>query len=67
MVYITLNQTVDTIINANDACKHYHMSRLDAPKDEFDIKIHEKLRNCLQPEKDSRQLSANWDFMWRPK
>jgi len=67
MVYITLNPTVDLIFNVSDACKNYHTSRLDAPKDEFDIKIHEKLRICLQPENDSRQLSVNLDFMWRRK
>ena len=65
--YIMINQTVNIGINVSKACKHYHEFRLDAPRSEFDIQIHEKLQNCLQPEKDSRQLSDNLDFMWRPK
>ena len=65
--YITLDQTVHMRMNDSNRCVYHQNSYLNAPKSEFDIKVHEKLQNCLQPEDDSRQLSANLDFMKRSK
>jgi hypothetical protein len=67
MNYRTLKKTVNIGTNANNTCKHHDKFRLDVPQSQFDIQIHEKLRNCFQPENDSLQLGVSLNFMWRHK
>ncbi len=67
MAYRTLTKTVDISTDANNTCKHHNKFRLDVPRSEFDIQIHEKLRNCFQTENDSLQLGISLNFMWRHK
>jgi len=67
MAYRTLNKPANIRINNNNKCKHHDNFQPDAPKSEFDIQIHEKLRNCFQPKNASVQLGVSLDFMWRRK
>jgi hypothetical protein len=62
-----LQKSNNTEIKFSNTCKHHYEFQVNAPKNEFKIQIHEKLRNCLQPENDSRQLSVTLDFLRRPK
>jgi hypothetical protein len=67
MVLRALQKPNNTEIKFSNTCKHHYEFQVNAPKNEFNIQIHEKLRNCLQPESDSRQLSVTLDFLRRPQ
>ena len=64
--YKVLNRTV-IIIKENQSivCDPNARFRLDVPRSEYTIEVNEKLRNCYIPEKDSRALASNLDFIWR--
>jgi hypothetical protein len=70
-IYTTLNKTVSIERNISIlrkfgiVCNDEVKFRPDAPTSEFNIRIHEPIRHCFQPETDSRQLGDNLDFMWR--
>jgi hypothetical protein len=52
---------------ANSTYKPRLDFRFDAQKSDFDIKVNVQLKDCVQPEDDSRRMSGNLDFIGRPR